>query len=261
MGYRRSFATLCLLAFAVVASAAPGDCRKPEGPYNRVMREGFENPKTMCEIARGFLASHLFEEAKQLADRTVKLYPRCAEAYSLRARANFYEPATAMIDLNKAIELGASDPETFAKKAGFLSNKGNHALAAEFYEKAIMAGADYTKIWQFYGQTLWQAGKKLKALDAYSMQVAANKSDVSALFLRGVTHARLGSYSLAIQDLTRCIEMKKNDLDTSTLSAVLAARSEVYERMGNKPAAASDKARLGKLPPIFRCGTGAEWPW
>jgi len=89
-------------------------------------------------------------------------------------------------------------------------------------------------------------GEMRKAIADYDAILKMDPSHEEAYKYRGDCHAELGEPQLAIADYTKAIEN-----DTESPGSSYFARSQVYEKMGNKIQAAADKKKaleLGYVP-------------
>ncbi len=120
-----------------------------------------------------------FEEGLAVADKLVKVVPRCTSAYKLRGEfyVDFRRDKEGLADFKKAVELGPTDPETYCDlgKLYLFAESKEYALAAAAYEKAIALYEEESPVdkdalglcYSPAGHAYMRMGKYRRALDCF----------------------------------------------------------------------------------------------
>ena len=161
----------------------------------------------------------------------------------------------ALCDIDQAIRLRSAVPmNRYLRRANIETALQMHREAARDFSLVINRKIDksdgiYTTIDDLYyrrASCLFKCGEFRKAISDYDFVLKMDPDSEEAFKLRGDCHGALGEFQLAVKDYTWAIEN-----DTESPGTSYFARSEVYEKMGNKMQAAADRKRaleLGFVP-------------
>ncbi len=158
-------------------------------------------------------------------------------------------------DINEAMRLRSVVPmNRYLRRANIETALEMHREAARDFAIVINRKIDkrdgiYTTSDDLYyrkASCLYKCGDYHKAIADYDVILKMDPDSEEAFKLRGDCHSALGEFQLAIQDYTKSIEN-----DTESPGTSYFARSQVYEKVGNKAQAVADKKRaleLGYVP-------------
>jgi tetratricopeptide (TPR) repeat protein len=108
-------------------------------PKEELSDEELENAFTELEGASAALKQGRYEEAKDRATKVIRILPKKAEAYRVRAEAysEIGKVASALEDYDKAIDLEPGYPYAYAKRASLLQKMGEYRTAIPDMEKTV----------------------------------------------------------------------------------------------------------------------------
>lgn len=183
-------------------------------------RELDKKTDVMNEISRYFSIAYQAVESKNFAD-AVRYYTKILElspdivtqtvVYNNRGIAyqNMGEPAKAIEDYSKVIELNPAHAHAFSHRGNAYFDTGNHDAALKDYTRAIELKPDYA--------------------DAY--------------FNRANQYIEMKQYALAVNDFTSVLQLIPNDAQAYN------RRGTAYLAMGDKEKAKVDFAKAAELEP------------
>ncbi len=155
------------------------DARLAEQSFNNAIRLKPDFAPSYLRFADILLKQGRFQEGLAVADKLVKLVPRCPRVY--KERGEFYDKLgrkkEALADFKKAAELGPGDPETYVNLGGAYLDLDENALAAAAFQQAIdlksgLPTSSASYLWLCYhdlGLCYKRMGKYQRALDCFQL--------------------------------------------------------------------------------------------
>lgn len=149
-------------------------------------------------------ATAAFKKALGLGD----LGEHEAFAYNMRATFTYLEgdTASALEDLNKAIELQPSLTQPYIKRASMQLELGNKDLAAEDFETAMAQDKDDPDIFYHRAQLHFILGEYADAAKDYQKSIDLDRDFIYSHIQLGVTQYKLGSIASSMATFRRCIK-------------------------------------------------------
>jgi len=238
---------------------------------------GERNPEAMAYLVRGNINidlgrydSRKYAEAISDFDKTIKLEPKCAEAYNGRGYArlasipeeNWGNPFHVLgfdelaqrdkvySDFNKAIELDPKYALAYHNR-GYAHIKfggypgGFHGAIPDF-TKAIELNPKSPISYASRGYAYKKLGEHMKAISDFTKAIELDpekKYVISHYYFRGEAYDSVGQHTNAISDFTKVIELNPE------YAEAYYARGEIYERLGKSRQALDDFRKFVKLQP------------
>jgi tetratricopeptide (TPR) repeat protein len=198
-----------------------------------------------------------FKEALPYFDRAIALAPNVAHLHSERAWVllEMEERERALQDLNKAIRLDPTLRLAIRNRARCHFEMGDIKAAVDDETRSIALGSnsldkssDYRDRAAFYIY-LKEHGK---ALADMTTAISIDPHRCWHYYTRGSIYSTLKQYPKAAEDYSRAIKI--NDKGYGDLSRIYSVRADMYEKMGQKNLADSDRKSARKyamLDPTF----------
>lgn len=150
-----------------------------------------------------------YERAKHLVNRAMLLKPHAARPYALRGNLNEHAGylADALVDYNKAIELGPANVDFYLERAKFSARNGSSALARKDINKAVALAPDNVNA--LYLRGLWNldAERWNSALRDFDRCLQLDSLHANAWFRKGSLLLGLKGYVEAEEALSRAIQL------------------------------------------------------
>ncbi len=192
-----------------------------------------------------------FTNAIKLVDSSANLFYNRALAYDKEDMNN-----EALSDLGRAIYLNPKMAAAYNVRGLLYVKINNLGLAAKDYQAAIAIDPNYDQAYFNYGTLLVRQNQYKEAVEEFSKAISANvpakaatPGDVAAAkqrlmqayLQRATTKAMLGDFKNALVDATYVVTADPKNVDAYKL------RAQIYDKMGNNAAAASDNATADGL--------------
>ncbi len=184
-------------------------------------------------------------ESSDIYTQLIEEFPEEGRYYTLRAAAWWALGKTeqAVLDFDKAIELGYTEAHAYTSRGLFHAEMGNFDKAISDYDKALEV--DPESIAPIINRAAVHMSRRDhgKAIDDYTLVLKTKKDSASILHQRAIAHKAAGEMEQAIADFSRIIKNNEND------RRAVMGRGYVYFQTGNHAAAIDDFARAIELDP------------
>jgi tetratricopeptide (TPR) repeat protein len=154
---------------------------------------------------RAVVYMHQSKYLKAINDLTIFLNsnPADAEAYALRAEANFAEAnlEEAISDLNMAVDLRPTVDHYLLRAKGHLITE-NYISAEKDFRIVLQRDPKNGEAYQGLGDASFRRDDYISARNYYRDATEQNPSDLKARLHYGIALARVGNYPLALQTLS-----------------------------------------------------------
>lgn len=125
-------------------------------------------------------------------------------------------------DLNRAVELGPDDPETYNARGEFLLGQGALDVALSDFEEAIALDADFAPAYRNMGNVYGLRDQMQEAMQAFDTAIELDSYNADGYFFRANLLGKEGQFERAIEDLTRAHELDPYN------EVILAVRGDAY---------------------------------
>ncbi|MCA9806121.1 MAG: tetratricopeptide repeat protein, partial [Cyanobacteria bacterium HKST-UBA02] len=202
-----------------------------------------ETSRALLERASADLDAGKIDSSLALAERCIKLYPRCAGAFLIKARClevnNNIEGA--LQSVRAAARMDKNLPEVYKHYGSIACEAGKYNEGIEALSAAIKLYPQ-TKSYYHYRSMAYGAIKRydlaIKDLDEY-LKLGPEKS--VGWFWRGAAYEQVGNTARAIKDYSMAVKLKPQSAD------FLVARAKAYEKLGKLDLALKDMTRASKI--------------
>jgi len=132
----------------------------------------------------------------------ISKYPSAEVAYTNRGaiRKENHQYTKALVDFNKAIQLGKNDYKAFANRGAVYADLGQFDKAVVDYKKAVSLNPNNSEVLAIYGFTLLQTGEFYGAIEILNKSLAIQNYNPEAYTNRGTAKFSLGDFPGAITD-------------------------------------------------------------
>jgi tetratricopeptide (TPR) repeat protein len=108
----------------------------------------------------------------------------------------------------KALELVPNLPEAYRALGRIMQTTGRPKEAASYYMKAVTYKEDYYQAYRSLGWLAKDSFKYGEALRWIRKSLSINSTDLETIFLKGVLHFERKESKQAVNDFTRCLELR-----------------------------------------------------
>ena len=183
--------------------------------YKAIVRHSPDDPATLIDFAMFLTGQRRFKEAVGVYDKAIRLNPRVAAAHRDRALAVRLagDAEGALAGYDAALQIDATDGESWASKAEVLIELERYSLAIECLEKARTSSARRLDAagWTMHGLSFFQNGVYDEAIHCYERALAQDSKDSGALLGIASTFQRKGDLNEALKRYERMTSVLPDD--------------------------------------------------
>lgn len=154
-----------------------------------------------------------YEEAEDLADEAIEIFPKEAFGYYYMAEALFFqaELEDAVHYYSLAIERAEDNPDYKARLALMHSKLGEEEKAKQIYKTIVAQHGNHAASLVALGVYASNDGDTKEALDYLNRAIEAQEDYHDAYRVRAIIHNTLGDYDAALSDLDKALENSPKD--------------------------------------------------
>ncbi|KAA1261412.1 TPR repeat-containing protein YrrB [Rubripirellula obstinata] len=271
MNFRYRLAAIAVVFAAVCSSAASATAQSAEPVVARIEMKLAVDDEVVNVIEKGDLLTVIEErdddyvivthdgskgavdknnaariaESSDIYTQLIEEFPEEGRYYTLRAAAWWALGKTeqAVLDFDKAIELGYTEAHAYTSRGLFHAEMGSFDKAIADYDKALEV--DPESIAPIINRAAVHMSRKDfdKAIADYTLVLKTKKNSASILHQRAIAHKAAGEMEQAVADFSRIL--KNNDKDRRAVMG----RGYVHFQNGNHAAAIDDFAKAIELDP------------
>ncbi len=181
-------------------------------------------------------------EAIKYADKAIEANPRNADAFLVRAKANFdHRPDKALVDAKKCIEINPkiADAHLVRAKSLFMMESDSKEAFVEL-NMALALNPRLEGAYDYLGIGYASQKNYGKALECFNKGIALDPNDRKQLFHRAMVYEALGKDDMAIQDYSTVIKKWPADKHAHE------KRAGAYEHCGLFEKAYEDLTEAGR---------------
>ncbi len=145
------------------------------------------------------------------------------------AKANNY--VDAIVQYTKAIELDPDYDKAYIQRASAFSRSGEHKLAAEDYDRALVFEAKDEELFYFAGNEWHLYGDNPIALKRLTVAIQMKSNFLEAYRIRWAVNMALLRYEEALVDAKRCLKLEEDERSYFELAQVYE-KLEMYNEAG-----------------------------
>jgi tetratricopeptide (TPR) repeat protein len=179
------------------------------GIYNDLIEKSPKEGRLYTLRASAYWALGQAEKAVVDFDKAIELGYDEAHAYTSRglfhAEAGSFEKAIA--DYTTALKKAPDDIAPLINRAAVHMSQGNHDKAIEDYTTALKSKPENVSLLQQRGIAWKAAGKATEAIADFDAIIKQDEKNVAALMARGFLYYQLGKHADAVTDFSRVIEI------------------------------------------------------
>jgi len=182
---------------------------RPEAYELFLLARGYyvKNSSKDIEIAR-----NMFREALKIDPDYALAHVGVADCYTLEY-VNYFNRTEGAINeaikyANRALELVPNLPEAYRSLGRAMQVTGKVKEAANYYLKAVTYKEDYQMAYRSLGWLALECLKYDEALKWVRKALSINSTDIETIFLKGTIHFEHRQSKPAINDFTRCLELR-----------------------------------------------------
>ena len=170
-----------------------------------------------------------------------------ARIFAWRGKAWMTEgdPADAVADYTRAIELDPANVATLKDRALAYTKLGEHAKAVEDWTGLLTRQPDNDQFYRFRGTSLLAAGRHGDALADFDKSLEINSGGIDAYLGRAAVYDSLGDQAKARREFERAIAVKPGYL------AIYWERAVMAERWGEQNSAIKDYEMVLKINGVY----------
>ncbi|MCX7703076.1 MAG: tetratricopeptide repeat protein [Planctomycetota bacterium] len=200
--------------------------------YNRIIEAKPDCVEAYTELARLYLDSDRFEEARVLSEKALQIDEKDPEA-------NFIVGVLAYIfgNFEKALfhygivrERDGLDTSLAVNMGLCYEAKGDLREAAKFFEFAVNAGVGNWRIYEALAQAYESLGERDKALDILERAIKIFKNEGKLYLLAGRAYLEKGQTALAGLRLERAVKLLPDDVEAKRIFGRFLFETSQYER-------------------------------
>jgi len=164
-------------------------------------------------------------------------------AYKSRAKISSiqYNPAVAIRDYDKYVELNPSNPEGYTERGIIYGKSKDYNRAVDNFVKAIYYDPQYARAYNGRGSTYAIKKEYEKGLEDFNKAIELNPNYAQPYSNRGSVYVYLGENEKAIADFSRALEINPE------LAETYYNRSLAYRELGDAQNADQDMAKYAQL--------------
>ena len=211
--------------------------------YTRAIEINPQDAKYVFSRGLVFYNRKEYEPAIKDYDQAIKLDSQYAEAYNNRGNA-FDEQGKnnlAIDDYTKAIELDGNFALAYSNRGTSYARRGNYDRAIEDLNRALEIKPDLSTAYFNRANIYYLKNDHEKALTDYNRFIELNPNNSLAYSNRAAILGNRKNYAQAIENFNRAIELNPQDAEN------YYNRALIYEKIGNKEKARSDRQRYNDL--------------
>ncbi len=236
-----------------------------------------------------YLLRQNFSKSESDFSKVIALDPKNADAWINRGTARLYETDTigALADYNRAVILKPFYSEAYGKRGRVYFERKKFLLALADFNKAVELDSLASMYYFFRALTYNELNNYSKALADFNRTINLNPSNPLSLFNRALVYWKLNDTKNALYDFDRASELNPNNLLIYYNRAVLQlemkryqnavtdltkaielfpdfyrgylARSEAYQKLGNKTLSQSDYLFARSIAEKFSNDNTSPW--
>lgn len=224
--------------------------------YTDAIAKGENLKETYYQRAIAYENLHSYREAEQDYTKVIEISPESVNAYFNRGlvyeQMGLYEKS--MEDYTKALELRPEDYRLYNARALAYVELGQTEQALADYNQALQLNDKYAPAY-FNRGTLYERQKDFananadytKAIELHAKPLKDEDKDeareglIESYYRRAIIYYVTNDYNAALADVTKVIELDSRNIKAFQL------RANIYDKLGNVAAAASDEATAQTL--------------
>lgn len=160
-------------------------------------------------------------------------YSPLKNAYFERAQLYYHQwrnSKGALVDVNKAIELGLRNAEVYNLKGKILYVLNNYDEAINLFDKALDLKPNMHNFIFNRANVKSQISDYDGAIKDYTQAIALSPKNANYYYVRAYAYGDVGKYELAINDFTKAIALEPDDYDLYYDRAELYLAFEQYDK-------------------------------
>src|SRR5260370_28654698 len=160
-------------------------------------------------------AARQFAEALQAFSQSIDLAPEEEPSWFHAARVRYAQGdfKNALADLDKAIQLAASDGEAHQLRGDCYRQLKDPAKALAEYDRAVELKADNAALYNSRAAIYAETGQTEKAIAEYGRGIRLRLDDPVPIRARGNLYANLGKFRGAPEDYEQSINLRPDFID------------------------------------------------
>lgn len=191
--------------------------------------------------------------AMEDCNRAIELNPDSVESYLGRSLMQVEDPQSALVDLDRAVEIVERLPTASQQHIGYAkiytsrgaihNLLGNYSAALADSQRTIDLAPTFTDAYLCRGEAYLKLGNHQAALSDYSYAIQLEPGLAQSYLGRGIVHSQLRQYPKAIEDLSRAIQLNPDLVDA------FVQRGSIYLYCNETQLALADFAQTVRLQP------------
>lgn len=214
--------------------------------YNKALELNPSCPA--CFMARAISEEHMEDYRSAIADYTElidEFNNNHQNDFLIKSRAKNYlvlqEYTDAINDIDRYLELFPKDAEAYSIRGVANNDMGDYLSAMKDYNKAILLNPKFDNCFLLRGLTKYNLKDYRGAIADYSKAIAIKPRNEDAYFKRGRAKYNLSDYNGAILDFNKVIEINPNN------AMAYALRGGAKLVLNQKESACLDMSKSGEL--------------
>ena len=230
-----------------VAYQNMGDTDKAIKDYDRALTQLPDNRSILYNKAMALTSAERYEEASDVFNHLLKVYPRHSDGYIARARMEMinHDTIAALADVNKALELSPNSINGYLIRTDINMGRDSLSSALDDINAALQLEPRMAGLYVNRSLIRYRQDDYFGAMADLDYAVELEPTNVTALYNRALLRAEVHDNNKAINDLTTVIGLKGEDYRS------LYNRALLYKETGNYELAIKDIDKVIKQYPDF----------
>lgn len=230
-----------------VAYQNMGDTDNAIKDYDRALTQLPDNRSILYNKAMALTSVERYDEASDVFNHLLKVYPRHSDGYIARARMEMIKQDTvaALADVDKALELNPKSINGYLMRTDINMGRDSLTSAMKDIDQALLLEPRMAGLYVNRSLIRYRQDDYFGAMADLDYAVELEPTNATALYNRALLRAEVHDNNKAISDLTTVIGLKGEDYRS------LYNRAILYKEIGNYQLALKDINKVIEQYPDF----------